>query len=109
MSEYLTNFYCAYAEWLVFGAPHGQPFDRDVGLCGNLCKYICDRTEDRDIRIDVQDEMKAQFRAAKLHQFYPFSPTIGFNRMHFYDAECDRYECHLNEDRIAWVRLHAMA
>lgn len=109
MSEYLTNFYCAYAEWLVFGAPDGQPFDRGYGLCGNLCQYICERTEDRSLRVDVQDEMREQFLAAGLHACYPFSPNVGFGRMHFYDTECGRDECHLNKDRIAWVRLHAMA
>lgn len=113
MSEYLTNFYCAYAEWLVFGAPQGQPFDRGAGLCYNLCKYMSWVTSDRELRIAVQDEMRAQFRREGLHADYPFSidgpPCVFGERMSIYETECDREECHLNKRRIAWIRLHAMA
>ena len=109
MSEYLTNFYCAYAEWLVVGAPQGQPFDRSSGLCYNLCKYMSWITSDRDLRVAVQNEMRAQFWVAGLHKEYPFTPAnAGLGRMHVYDTESQRNECHLNKDRIAWVRLHAM-
>lgn len=113
MSEHLTNFYCLYAEWLIFGAPHKEPFRRDAGLCYNLQWYMQNVTDDRALRVSVQDEMRAQFRREGLHADYPFSidgpPCVFAERMRIYETECDREECHLNKLRIAWVRLHSMA
>ena len=90
----LQQFYNDYAAWLDAGAPQGQPFCRDAGLCHNLGKFGGDR--------DAYIEMGRQFEAAGLDDQYPFDNTED----HYYDMS-GLYSHHTNPLRIQWVKDHA--
>ena len=94
MNKLLQAFYNAYAAWLDAGAPEGQPFLRETGLCHNLGKFGGDR--------DAYVEMTRQFEAAGLDYRYPFNNGK-------YDYLCHAYNDnqHANPLRVQWVKDHA--
>lgn len=94
MNKTLKEFYQAYAAWLDAGAPDGQPFYRNVGLCHSLGKFGGDR--------DAYIEMGRQFEAAGLDYKYPFNNSQG----DYYDMS-GLYSHHLNPLRVQWVKNHA--
>lgn len=104
-SKELTKFYRAYLDWLEKGAPHGNPFYRDCGLCTNLSSYESDNNTSVGRHSAPYKEMKAQFWAEKLNgkiedELYPF----GFGEFRKGVME----KCmHENAARIQWVKDHA--
>lgn len=95
-SQTLTNFYRAYLAWVEAGAPekNEHEFKRRIGLCSNLHWF----TFPNDFPLE---EMTRQFAAAGLDSFHPFSRSIE------YRDEKVAGTCHLNNNRMSWVREHA--
>lgn len=90
MSPELKSFYLAYNAWLEEGAPEGQPFSRETGLCSNLEQFD----------VSLLAELQTQFSAGNfVREIFPFNPVAGS-----YDAEYKAGLCHLNPERIAWVK-----
>ena len=110
-SEYLTQFYQAYAAWLDAGAPNNdveEGMSRYYGLCSNLFWY-CRRSSLLDSAIDVTEmELRSQFRNAPSGEV-----TLPFNRyedaMSAYHDEKNMGLCHTNTRRVQWVRDHCNA
>lgn len=94
MSEALKEFYAAYVEWVDAGAPHGQPFVRNNGLCLNLLLKMPRSYEENNAAFE---EMTEQFCEAGLDVSYPFDTPMGYSM-------CK--DMHLNEARISWVKTH---
>lgn len=95
MSKNLKTFYKAYAAWLDAGAPHGQPFVRNNGLCLNLLLKMPLPYEETNAAFE---EMSEQFHEAGLGTLFPFDTREEYHT-------CDNM--HLNPRRITWVRAHA--
>lgn len=96
-SELLTSFYRAYQDWINAGAPNHKPFRRDKGLCFNLSNFC------RDINVEdkaVSKEMNLQFKDAGL------SGTIPFCKYSAYHVEVRTSQCHINKERLTWVKDH---
>lgn len=90
----LREFYQAYADWVDAGAPDGNPFRREWGLCTNL--YFFGYCDD-----DLLYEMSKQFEAAGL------DPELPFNKdWDDYAREYKEDGSHLNAVRIQWVKDH---
>lgn len=100
-SQSLTNFYNAYAEWLEANAPEHPVFDRGSGLCLQLLRYCIDFGVDVDARHAHMDEFTEQLTQAGLCDRYPFDIDDQS-----YLSSSRRMTCHLNPNRIAWVREH---
>lgn len=98
-SEALTRFYQAYLAWVEEGAPveNYHNFMRGYGLCVNINRYM----DSYGITQDLQEEMMQQFKAAGLSVSYPFS------QCHTYNLEKGLGTCYRNNNRMAWVRVHA--
>ncbi|UKM17212.1 hypothetical protein [Escherichia phage SKA64] len=97
-SARLIEFYKIYLAWIDVGAPDGKPFRRDCGLCANLFDYV-HRGNYNPIITTLSDEMHAQFHYKGLSQALPFNENYDA-----YVLESDAEVCHLNVDRINWVR-----
>lgn len=97
-SEDLMKFYKKYLAWIENGAPYGRPFLPSVGLCANLFDYV-HRDGFNPIITTLSDEMHAQFYYKGLSQELPFNENYDA-----YVLESDADACHLNVDRISWVR-----
>ncbi|ELO6086313.1 hypothetical protein QVK87_001837 [Escherichia coli] len=97
-SKDLMEFYKIYLAWIDVGAPDGKPFRRDCGLCANLFDYV-HRGNYNPIITTLSDEMHAQFYHKGLNQGLPFNENYDA-----YVLESDTDACHLNVDRINWVR-----
>ncbi|WPK38239.1 hypothetical protein [Escherichia phage AV126] len=97
-SKDLMEFYKIYLAWIDVGAPDGKPFRRDCGLCANLFDYV-HRGNYNPIITTLSDEMHAQFYHKRLNQGLPFNENYDA-----YVLESDADACHLNVDRINWVR-----
>lgn len=102
-SELLTQFYKDYLAWIDDGAPSQPTFKRHMGLCGNLrmwaIHYLC--MNDIEYR-EIRNELKEQFCAKFLDYLHPFHLFASE-----FNAEVDQDTCHLNVNRIQWVRSHA--
>ncbi|BDU12133.1 hypothetical protein [Escherichia phage phiWec179] len=97
MSEELLTFYRTYLAWLEAGAPEGEPFTRCTGLCSNLYDFY-DMGESERYE-PVLDEMHEQFYRKDLVMVLPFNSNFGK-----YTLEAERSRCHLNVDRVNWVK-----
>lgn len=104
-SELLSEFYRAYAWWLDAGAPLDMGFYRNHGLCNSL-RVWANRNAQLGYK-NLHDELIEQFRQAGLDTHYPFNCGDRI----YYLIECgDRNfnpRCHINEQRIKWVRDYA--
>ena len=89
----LKEFYKSYNDWLVAGAPDGEPYLRSAGLCINLRRFA----ENHE---PLQHEMNMQFLANG------YRLRIPFNRDGSYFTEATTNTCHLNQMRINWVKDH---
>lgn len=101
-SELLTEFYNAYNDWLLAGAPSSPWFSRFQGLCGNLVRVAAklEHHHHQHHHVDAQYEMLTQFKEAGLDKAYPFGgPAV-------YDNEAENDTAHLNQARIDWVKAH---
>lgn len=100
-SELLTQFYRAYAGWLDAGAPRLPLtiFSRDSGLCRNLRLWL-NNVGKLDYYRSLRREMEEQF--SPMNVLYPFNGNSWA-----YQNEREAEKCHLNEQRIKWVRDHA--
>lgn len=108
----LLPFYKSYQEWLDNGAPHNGPYCRMYGLCDALSTYYRTWKPKPPVGDDflgqfslwVKDEeqfkgqMLIQFYRAGLDLYYPF-------REYNYNYLEDRFEQHLDKNRIKWVEL----
>lgn len=98
-SKELTAFYYAYWDWLVAGAPEGQPFYRNWGLCKCLSSYY---KHDAN-RFMLNDEMKAQFKnelkLCNIENLFPF----GYSDFQFRERLSLMHTC---PKRRAWVKEH---
>lgn len=106
-SQALTDFYKAYLSWAESGAADNEPFKRDRGLCGNLCKFVlqvygCDSSRFEKFEA-LETELLAQFESAGLCASYPFNEGCGMT----YHHECVYGYPWQNKHRIEWVREHA--
>lgn len=97
MSEELLTFYRTYLAWLEAGAPEGEPFTRCTGLCTNLYDFY-DMGESERYE-PVLDEMHEQFYHKGLVMVLPFNSNFGK-----YTLEAEKSRCHLNVDRVNWVK-----
>ena len=97
MSEELLTFYRTYLAWLEAGAPEGEPFTRCTGLCTNLYDFY-DMGESERYE-PVLDEMHEQFYLKDLVMVLPFNSNFGK-----YTLEAEKGRCHLNVDRVNWVK-----
>ncbi|WAX14509.1 hypothetical protein ECO340P2_00254 [Escherichia phage ECO340P2] len=97
MSEELLTFYRTYLAWLEAGAPEGEPFTRCTGLCTNLYDFY-DMGESERYQ-HVLDEMHEQFYLKDLVMVLPFNSNFGK-----YTLEAEKSRCHLNVDRVNWVK-----
>lgn len=96
-SELLTSFYRAYQDWINAGAPNHKPFRRDKGLCFNLFNFC------RDNHLSdtaVSNEMNRQFKNAGMNY------TIPFSKYSSYHVEVRTSQCHINKERLTWVKDH---
>lgn len=91
MSDLLREFLQAWLDWADEGAAQCAPFYREYGLCLNVHAY-------QGYNYTLLRELHALFRAEGLDKDYPFG-SYGE-----YDELSDRYEQHLYEPRLAWVR-----
>jgi hypothetical protein len=94
-SKPLTVFYRSYYRWLLNGAPDGKPYYRCWGLCTNL-------TEKYKLTGHIHTEMVMQFNRAGLDSLTPFNHP----RRVSYSYETATNICHLNPERIEWVKKH---
>lgn len=97
MSEELLTFYRTYLAWLEAGASEGEPFTRCTGLCSNLYDFY-DMGESERYE-PVLDEMHEQFYHKDLVMVLPFNSDFGK-----YTLEAEKSRCHLNVDRVNWVK-----
>lgn len=95
----LTDFYRDYAEWLDSGAPNGDVFRQNSGLCSCLTRWI----NAKCVTEDLHGDMETQFLCAELDYTYPFNDGDHYG----YAREVRTNACHLNLERIEWVREHA--
>lgn len=95
----LTDFYRDYAAWMDSGAPNGDVFRQNRGLCTCLSRWCAANGINEYLNVD----MNWQFVSANLDSIYPFNggDHQGYSR------EVRKNACHLNPERIAWVREHA--
>lgn len=85
----LTRFCQSYMNWVERGAPNGNPYRRDKGLCWNILHSADDSAYD-------------PLYKALNRESYPF------NEGHEdYYKECVARRCHLNKKRLEWVLLHS--
>jgi hypothetical protein len=103
-SVLLTQFYRAYAAWIDDGAPPFIVFLRQAGLCGNLRVWAQSiGLEDYAYEYKpVRGEMQQQFRRSFVEILHPFNQSLNE-----WNHEADSHTCHLNTERIKWVRKHA--
>ena len=97
-SEELMEFYKKYLTWIENGAPYGKPFLPNCGLCANLFDYVHEGNYN-PIITTLLDEMHAQFYYKGLNPELPFNEDYDA-----YVLESDADACHLNVDRINWVK-----
>jgi hypothetical protein len=108
-SELLTKFYRAYAAWIDDGAPEILVFTRQHGLCHNLKTWLraVDGVVIPQTWYELDQEMRKQFRQARLHETFPFNRG---DRM-YYQIEQNTVasgpQCHSNANRLSWVNEHA--
>ena len=95
----LTDFYRDYAAWLDAGAPNGDVFRQSRGLCTCLSRWCAENGVTEYLNVD----MNLQFVSANLDTIYPFNGGDHLG----YAMEVRKNSCHLNPERIAWVREHA--
>lgn len=88
----LQQFYNDYAAWLDAGAPEGQPFYRNLGLCASVTQYPYHQP---------RWKIKKQLEDAGLDKIYPFGGEYQF------ETDFDNATMHLNPERIKWVKDHA--
>lgn len=98
-SELLTKFYRNYHVWLEAGAPDGQPFRRNQGLCSNL--VYTNGEADFNLYKELKKEIRNQFLVAGLDTTTPFN---DFDEP--YHMENRNNSCHKNSRRIQWVKGH---
>lgn len=96
------EFLKAYKQWIDDGAPEEHPiFVRWSGLCFNMQQYAECKIDDDD---EVQDALSTlRYRLDMLFN----DASFPFNRgdSAHYDTEgVQLEECHLNPDRIAFVK-----
>jgi len=101
-SQLLTQFYKEYLAWVQSGAPidNVMHFSRRHGLCSNLINWSSTLGHYPEERYPIIWEMRAQFINADL------SEAVPFNEIDDYFAEGRNNACHLNEQRINWVKRH---
>lgn len=102
MQESLKQFYRDYLEWVNSGAiTNDEPFTRHCGLCVSLISwcYMQD-VSSLDLQM-LKHEMKKQFIDASLNPAYPFGGV------ELYKSETLCGMCHMNEQRMNWVKKHA--
>lgn len=98
-SESLMGFYKTYLAWIEAGAPDGEPFFRNQGLCSNLYDYAGMNPYDTIVWGNMLDEMHNQFDYKGLNHFLPFNENWDD-----YTKEYSAEVCFLNADRVNWVR-----
>lgn len=84
MSPELNEALTEWLNWVERGAPLGEPFERDSGLC-----WV--------IPISLRDELKLLFIGDGLCGAYPFG-------MDDFDKRFHRGKMHECPKRLAWVR-----
>lgn len=85
----LQDFYIAYGVWLDRGAPDGEPFWRNEGLCDNWIGQGIHKSG---------RALAMQFAQAGRDRHYPFGGAGVFDDEEWLET------MHLNPIRIAWVR-----
>lgn len=90
MSPDLIAFLKAWHEWATNGAPHGEPFSRSSGLCGNALGYGGADNGDA-----LYSELSALFCD---DEGYPFGGGSEYTRRW---VSLTQHEC---PKRLAWVR-----
>lgn len=88
MSRDLIAFLKAWYDWATSGAPDGEPFDRDVGLCDNICERNPGASG---------EEVRKELAAALGGKMFPFGFSSYCNR----EVQLTQHEC---PKRLAWVR-----
>lgn len=98
----LSQFYAEYLAWVDAGAYDHPVFDCDSGLCLQLDRHI----KATGGSYTATDEMEKQFVNAGLCDVLPFNGgyLAGNGNLGRYIEECKDHVCHINEERIAWVR-----
>lgn len=91
ISPELRAFLADWLAWVERGAPDGELYSRDYGLCDNAS--YCNEAKPAAIRLSLVDA----FAADGLDDLYPFG---GYE---FAQAE-DTYTMHEDKNRLAWVR-----
>jgi hypothetical protein len=98
MSELLHQFLSAYIAWVDEGAPHGDPFARDRGLCSNFEDWMFGQCLSYEIGDREINDLSKLFASEGLDRGVPFGG------LELYLDERDAHVLHLNPARIAWVR-----
>lgn len=106
IAERVMRYYIEYARWLDEGAPESScsrsvkviKFYRGTGLCSNLELYAAHKAIDA---CPLVGYMYRQFEQAGLDMAFPFNQD-GYD----YGSEAKQRICHLNPERLAWVRAH---
>lgn len=99
-SEALYECYKAYMSWIEAGA-EGDSFIRTEGLCEQFLEHMT-HSRGYDTGIRVVREIQRAFKRAGLDICFPFNNPN--RRRSSYEKETCTGTCHLNPDRIAWVR-----
>lgn len=94
----LLEFLEAWYKWAtVDGAPQGEPFLRECGLCDNLEQYgypgICSEQWNEAV---ARDDLQRKFLEGDLNIAYPF----GEDNYDIRHQEDTQHEC---PERLAWV------
>lgn len=95
----LLEFLEAWYKWAtVDGAPQGEPFLRELGLCDNLGEYgysgICSDQWNEEVS---RDDLHRKFIEGGLSPLYPFGEDNYYTRC----REDTQHEC---PERLAWVK-----
>jgi hypothetical protein len=98
MSDLLKRFLQSWIDWIDAGAPQGEPFSRNTGLCANVYDWTIECDLDIDAITKILRELRKTFRADNLHPMTPFGGNV------VYLKETETATQHLNAERLAWVR-----
>lgn len=94
ITPHLKQFLTEWLAWVDNGAVEQDPFERGVGLCGSLDRWVRRVFPDNnDLQQEVYDELQEL-----LFGDYPFGGK------ELYSREAMHNEMHTNELRLAWVR-----
>jgi len=101
----LLNYLTSWLEWTRNGAPDGKPYDRGVGLCGNVSYFVIkmkffahlkDTQRASDLRKELDKALIRDFR----------DPQYPFMTERQYDLLSIELLHHENPTRLEWVRKY---